>query len=103
MTWVPPAGGLNFSSWALVGFLSNYVLKRRRPELWQRYNFVASAAMDMSLAVALVIGFFAFIYTGAFKKYGLEYGKALYKNSCDWKGCPRLPLKAGEVFGLDKW
>lgn len=103
MTWIPPAGGLNFGSWALVGFFSNFVLKRKRPDLWQRYNFVASAALDMALAVALVIGFFAFIYSGVLEKYGLEFGGSLYKDSCDWKGCPRLPLKAGETFGRKTW
>ncbi|CCG81759.1 Uncharacterized oligopeptide transporter C29B12.10c [Taphrina deformans PYCC 5710] len=103
MTWIPPAGGLNFGSWALVGFFSNYVLKRRRPDLWQRYNFVASAALDMSLAVAVVVGFFALVYTGLLQKYGLTFGSWLYEDTCDWNGCPRLPLAAGERFGLGKW
>ena len=90
MTWIPPAGGLNFSSWALVGFFSNFVLKRKRPDLWQRYNFVASAALDMSLAVAVVVGFFSLIYSGVLANYGLEFASWLYKDSCDWKGCARL-------------
>lgn len=79
------------------------MLKRRRPDLWQRYNFVASAAMDMSLAVALIVGFFALIYTGALDKYGLEFGSWLYRDTCDWTGCARLPLSPGETFGRETW
>ena len=103
LTWVPPAGGLNVSSWAFVGFLSNVVLKRSRPDLWQRYNFVASAALDMGLAVALVIGFFALVYTGYLEQYGLEFGSWLYKDTCDWNGCPNIALGSGEVFGRHTW
>lgn len=78
-------------------------MKRKRPDLWQRYNFVVSAAMDMSLAVALVVGFFALIYSGTLEKYGLEFGSSLYKNSCDWNGCARLALAPGEKFGPKHW
>lgn len=102
MTWIPPAGGLNFSSWAFVGFLSNFVLKRKRPDLWQRYNFVASAALDMSLAVALVVGFFAFVYTGYLDKYRLEIG-GWFRETCDWRGCPRLQVPPGKTFGRETW
>ncbi|ORY79876.1 OPT oligopeptide transporter protein-domain-containing protein [Protomyces lactucae-debilis] len=103
MTWVPPAGGLNFSSWALVGYLSNHVLKRRRPDLWGKYNFVASAALDMGLASALVVGFFSLVYTNVLKDYGLEFGKQVYKQTCDWQGCTRLPLPERGFFGRDVW
>ncbi|KAJ8606593.1 hypothetical protein MRB53_040822 [Persea americana] len=100
LTWVPPAGGLNISSWAFTGFLSN-VVKRARPDLWQRYNFVASAALDMALAVALVVGFFTLVYTNYLEEYNLEFGTWLYKDTCDWNGCPNLELEAGQIFGRE--
>ncbi|BFZ53904.1 hypothetical protein PYCC9005_000935 [Savitreella phatthalungensis] len=99
MTWVPPGTGLNFSSWALCGFLSNYLWKRRRPDSWGKYNFVLSAALDMGLAVALVIGFLAIVYPGR----RVEVLTWLTADTCDTLGCARLKLEPGQHFGPSTW
>ncbi|KAF3024645.1 hypothetical protein E8E15_009448 [Penicillium rubens] len=98
LSWIPPATGLNFSIWALVCFVFNYVIRRRRTAWWEKYAMTLSAALDSGLAFAVVVVFFAFIYPGlvdGFKWWGTE----IYKQGCDWVACPYKPLEPGQRFG----
>ncbi|KAK9852307.1 hypothetical protein MYU51_008763 [Penicillium brevicompactum] len=98
LSWIPPATGLNFSIWALVCFVFNYVIRRRRTAWWEKYAMTLSAALDSGLAFAVVVVFFAFIYPGwvdGFKWWGTE----IYKQGCDWVACPYKPLEPGQTFG----
>ncbi|KAJ5409695.1 Oligopeptide transporter OPT superfamily [Penicillium crustosum] len=98
LSWIPPATGLNFSIWALVCFVFNYVIRRRRTAWWEKYAMTLSAALDSGLAFAVVVVFFAFIYPGwvdGFKWWGTE----IYKQGCDWIACPYKPLEPGQRFG----
>ncbi|KAG9155005.1 hypothetical protein Leryth_012186 [Lithospermum erythrorhizon] len=47
---MPPATAVNFSTWIIMAFLSGYVVFKYRPDLWQRYNYVLSGALDAGLA-----------------------------------------------------
>ncbi|CAI7666069.1 unnamed protein product [Penicillium manginii] len=99
LSWIPPATGLNFSIWALVCFVFNYVIRRRRTAWWEKYAMTLSAALDSGLAFAVIVVFFAFIYPGwvdGFKWWGTE----IYKQGCDWVACPYKRLEPGEKFGL---
>ncbi|CAG7986425.1 unnamed protein product [Penicillium nalgiovense] len=98
LSWIPPATGLNFSIWALVCFVFNYVIRRRRTAWWEKYAMTLSAALDSGLAFAVVVVFFAFIYPGlvdGFQWWGTE----IYKQGCDWVACPYKPLEPGQRFG----
>ncbi|KAJ5514893.1 hypothetical protein N7463_004445 [Penicillium fimorum] len=98
LSWIPPATGLNFSIWALVCFVFNYVIRRRRTAWWEKYAMTLSAALDSGLAFAVVVVFFVFIYPGwvdDFKWWGTE----IYKQGCDWIACPYKPLEPGQRFG----
>ncbi|EKV08503.1 hypothetical protein PDIG_58470 [Penicillium digitatum PHI26] len=64
LSWIPPATGLNFSIWALVCFVFNYVIRRRKTAWWEKYAMTLSAALDSGLAFAVVVVFFVFIYPG---------------------------------------
>ncbi|CAH8304862.1 unnamed protein product [Eruca vesicaria subsp. sativa] len=48
--WMLPATSVNYTSWIFAGFLSGFVVFRYRPNLWQRYNYVLSGALDAGLA-----------------------------------------------------
>ncbi|KAJ6001676.1 hypothetical protein N7522_006903 [Penicillium canescens] len=98
LSWIPPATGLNFSIWALVCFIFNYVIRRKRTAWWEKYAMTLSAALDSGLAFAVVVVFFAFIYPGwvdGFKWWGTE----IYKQGCDWIACPYKQLEPGQKFG----
>ncbi|CAI9772116.1 unnamed protein product [Fraxinus pennsylvanica] len=47
---MPPATAVNYTTWIIVGFLSGYVAYRYCPDLWQRYNYILSCALDAGLA-----------------------------------------------------
>ncbi|CAG7894330.1 unnamed protein product [Brassica rapa] len=49
--WMPSATTVNYTSWLLAGFFSGFVVFRYRPNLWQRYNYVLSGALDAGLAL----------------------------------------------------
>lgn len=98
LSWIPPATGLNFSIWALVCFVFNYVIRRRRTAWWEKYAMTLSAALDSGLACAVVMVFFAFIYPGWVAGF-TWWGTEIYKQGCDWIACPYRQLEPGQKFG----
>ncbi|TVY84258.1 Glutathione transporter, partial [Lachnellula suecica] len=78
LSWIPPATGLNFSVWALVCYIFNFVIKNRATKWWAKYTMTLSAALDSGLAFGLVVVFFGFVYPGwmdNFKWWGTEVYK----------------------------
>ncbi|KAJ1022373.1 hypothetical protein NDA13_005282 [Ustilago tritici] len=59
---MPPATGINFTAWALCGFVFNYLVKKYRTGWWIRYNYVLGAALDTGTAIAAVLIFFCLIF-----------------------------------------
>ncbi|KAF5497485.1 Glutathione transporter 1 [Colletotrichum siamense] len=102
MAWIPPATGLNFSVWAVVCYVFNYLIKRRKSAWWAKYTMTMSAALDSGLAFGIVVIFFGFIYPGHMK--GFKYwGTEIYKKGCDWQACSYNTVPEGSHFGPDKW
>lgn len=80
---IPPATAVNFIPWALIGFIFNYVIRKRHFNWWAKYNCecwpndvlldgssslslslflivdVLSAALDTGTAVGTLLVFFA--------------------------------------------
>lgn len=102
LSWIPPATGLNFSVWALVCYIFNYVIKRRAPAWWAKYTMTLSAALDSGLAFGLVVIFFGFVYPGLMKNFSW-WGTEVYKQGCDWLACSFKKVAEGEHFGPDTW
>ncbi|KAL4885992.1 OPT oligopeptide transporter protein-domain-containing protein [Aspergillus karnatakaensis] len=99
LNYLPPATGMNYGSWVLVAMIFGWVIRKRAEGWWVKYNFVLSAALDSSVGVAGVVIFLTVYFTGAadgFKWWGTE----VYKNTCDWKGCPYLGVPEGGKFGV---
>lgn len=59
---MPPASGINYISWAFVGFMFNYVIRKYHFRWWMRYNYILSAALDAGVAIAVVVIFFVLQY-----------------------------------------
>ncbi|KAG6866881.1 hypothetical protein C0991_008818 [Blastosporella zonata] len=59
---MPPANGINYASWAAVGFIFNFVVRRYRFRWWMRYNYILSAALDAGVVLAMFVIFFAITY-----------------------------------------
>ena len=62
--WLPPATPLNFASWAFVGLVFNYWIRRRWSGWWKTYNYITAAALDSGLIIATLIIFFAITWPG---------------------------------------
>lgn len=43
---IPPATGINYSSWFAVGFVFQYWIRKKNFAWWSKFNYVASSAMD---------------------------------------------------------
>ena len=56
--YIPPATGINYSSWFAVGFLFQYFIRRRNFGWWSKFNYVTSAALDSGTVLALIFIFF---------------------------------------------
>lgn len=102
LSWIPPATGLNFSVWALVCFIFNYLVKNRRAAWWAKYTMTLSAALDSGLAFGIVVVFFGFIYPGVMKNFKW-WGTEVYKQGCDWQACSYNTVPEGQHFGPDTW
>ncbi|KAK8214374.1 OPT oligopeptide transporter protein-domain-containing protein [Phyllosticta capitalensis] len=102
LSWIPPATGLNFSVWALVCWLFNDVIRKRKTAWWKKYNMTLSAALDSGVAVGVVVVFFGVIYPGWIDGFSW-WGTEVYKQGCDWVACSFRNVAPGEHFGPGTW
>ena len=56
---VPPADGVNFTSWILVGFTFQWFMRRFHYRWWVRYNHLLSTGLDAGVIIGVIIIFFA--------------------------------------------
>jgi hypothetical protein len=59
MAWLPPATPLSFSTWAAVGLIFNYWIRKRWSGWWHTYNYITAAGLDTGLVLSTIIIFFA--------------------------------------------
>jgi hypothetical protein len=59
MNWLPPATPLSYSSWAIVGLIFNYGIRRKFAGWWRTYNYITAAALDAGLIISTIVVFFA--------------------------------------------
>ncbi|KAK6341576.1 hypothetical protein TWF696_008647 [Orbilia brochopaga] len=104
LSWIPPATGLNFSTWGVVCWVMNSWVRRRRGDWWRKYRMVLSAALDTGLAVGVGVVFFAVVWPRWGWSVGWRWwGTDVYKGGCDWRGCPLRTVPDGETFGPKTW
>lgn len=97
LNYIPPASGVNYGSWAIVGLVFGLLIKSRAKGWWRRYNFVLSSSLDCATAIAGVIIFFAIFYTGASKAL-VWWGTTVYQDTCDWDSCTFKKMPKGAKF-----
>ncbi|KAK7682527.1 hypothetical protein QCA50_014327 [Cerrena zonata] len=103
--WVPPASGVNFIPWTIVGYVFNHVIRRRYFGWWTKYNYVLSAALDAGVAVSGVLIYFCFQYPshGTIGKstIGQWWGNTVHLNTADARGAALLT--SDSPFGPKHW
>lgn len=101
---MPPATGINFSSWAMTGFVFQYWIRRRHFKWWSRYNYILSAALDSGVAVGSIVIFFCLQYpnNGGFEL--AWWGNRVNMNTLDYNAAAALPPDSTKgTFGLLSW
>ncbi|KAH9890397.1 OPT oligopeptide transporter protein-domain-containing protein [Cubamyces lactineus] len=79
---IPPATGINYSSWFLVGFIFQFLIRRRNFNWWTKFNYVLTAACDCGTVLSLLLIFF----TLGFPKGGFNlnwWGNTVFLNTCE--------------------
>nr|GAT55049.1 OPT oligopeptide transporter [Mycena chlorophos] len=104
---IPPANSNNYVPWALVGFLFQYVIRRRHFAWWTKYNYVLSAALDSGVAVSAVVIFFCLQYpkngTVGANTIQTWWGNTVWQNTADGRKTPMISLAPGQTFGPASW
>ncbi|KAI0646036.1 OPT oligopeptide transporter [Trametes meyenii] len=104
---IPPASAVNYIPWAIIGFLFQYVIRRRYFPFWAKYNYVLSAALDAGTAISTILVYFILQYP-ANGQIGYDtiqqwWGNTVYKHTADWHAVPLRVVTEGEHFGPDTW
>ncbi|GLA43108.1 hypothetical protein AnigIFM63309_000834 [Aspergillus niger] len=94
---VPPATGINYSSWALVNFAFNHFIKKRFFAWWKKYNYILAAALDTGLALSGIVIFFCISYPGAV--FPDWWGNTVYVNTADGEGVAYKSMPEVGYFG----
>ena len=55
---IPPATGINYSSWFLVGFIFQYLIRKKNFAWWSKFNYVLSSALDCGTVISIMVIFF---------------------------------------------
>jgi len=100
---IPPATALNYIPWVMVGFVFQYLIRRRRFTFWAKYNYVLSAALDAGTAISVVLVYFCLQYplNGSIAANTIQqwWGNTVFRNTVDWNQRPLVELAQGTKFG----
>ena len=80
LNYIPPATGMNYGSWAIVGLIFGYFIRKNYNNWWRRYNFILSSSLESSVSLAGMVIFFTIYYTGVsgrLKWWGTEVYKVI--------------------------
>ncbi|VDB96822.1 unnamed protein product [Peniophora sp. CBMAI 1063] len=104
---LPPATPLNYIPWILIGFIFNYVIRRRNFAWWSKYNYVLSAGLDSGFAIGTLFIFFVLQYprNGTIGESSILswWGNNAAFNTADVAGLPLLTPPEGKTFGPATW
>ncbi|KAF8504583.1 oligopeptide transporter [Russula emetica] len=86
---IPPSTGINYSSWFAVGFVFQFIIRKRNFAWWSKYNYVTGAALDCGTILAVLTIFF----TLQLPKGGFSvnwWGNKVFMKNADYAGTPLI-------------
>ncbi|KAJ7593400.1 small oligopeptide transporter [Mycena floridula] len=100
---IPPATASNYLSWLIVGFIFQYLVRRKNFAYWAKYNYVLSGALDAGTGVGVLVVYFCLQYplNGQIGANTIHqwWGNTVFKRTADWNQTPLRKLGVGEKFG----
>lgn len=87
--WIPTYTGFNYSTWFLTTFVFNFYIHRRMHAWWTKYSLLLAVGLEIGVAIAIILIYFAITYTGA-AEHLKWWGNTVVTKGCDAKGCPYL-------------
>ncbi|KAG8969004.1 hypothetical protein FRC03_004971 [Tulasnella sp. 419] len=95
-TYIPPATGINYSSWFATGFVFQYIVRTKNFRWWSKFNYILSAGLDAGSILSILFIFF----TLQFPKNGTIkldwWGNRVAFMTADANGVPyRMPPEGG--------
>jgi OPT family oligopeptide transporter len=81
---IPPATGINYSSWFAVGFIFQYLIRKRNFAWWAKFNYVTSAALDCGTVISLLIIFFTLQFPKGGSIVLNWWGNTVFENTADF-------------------
>jgi hypothetical protein len=90
---MPPATGINYSSWFIVGFIFQSWIRRRHFRWWSKFNYILSAALDSGTILSILFIFVTLQLPRDKHGNPLEvkwWGNTVFKNTADYIGLPFL-------------
>jgi len=105
---IPPATALNFVPWVVVGYIFQYIIRRRHFGWWAKYNYVLSAGLDSGVAIATIVIFFClqFPQNGAIGANSIQkwWGNTYFSSISDWVPETQTIKKIeGDFIGPRTW
>ncbi|KAI0044897.1 OPT oligopeptide transporter [Auriscalpium vulgare] len=104
---IPPATAVNYVPWALVGFIFQYLIRRRAFSWWTKYNYVLAAALDAGTAISIVVIFFClqFPRNGTIGENSILswWGNTVPFTGADGNATPMKVVADGGTFGPSSW
>ncbi|KAL5536735.1 hypothetical protein ACEPAF_558 [Sanghuangporus sanghuang] len=104
---IPPATAVNYVPWTIVGFIFQYVIRRRHFSWWTKYNYVLSAALDSGVAISVILIFFCLEYP-LNGQIGIDtiqtwWGNTVFTKTGDWNSVSLQTVPDGQTFGPTTW
>ncbi|WVQ83671.1 OPT family small oligopeptide transporter [Cryptococcus sp. DSM 104549] len=111
MSLLPPYLPINFISFCVVGWVTQYWIRRRHFKWWSKYNHIMSAAWTCGYALCVILIFFALQLPKSGKSCALSFGEGMqtwwgntvYANTLNGQGGSAAAanhLDEGETFGM---
>ncbi|WFD29150.1 hypothetical protein MSPP1_000155 [Malassezia sp. CBS 17886] len=97
VTLMPTAATINITSWFIVAFIFQYVIRRYHFHWWSKYNFVTSSAMDTGTIVSELVIFFVLQLPSNGTWQLSWWGNDVVSNTADAMGKPLREAPPGGI------
>jgi len=95
--YIPPATGINYSSWFAVGFTFQYLIRKRNFAWWSKFNYVLSAGLDCGTLICALFIFFVLALPFKQSIQPQWWGNTVFKHTADFAGTPFRHVPPGGI------